>query len=188
VYRTAFGRGVAQDAGIQPICMFLRSDSNVVINCMGCVGQKGEKFCTKHRSGSSEQDTCGIQSHAQKTIFVMDHLYFWNKFLVVFQACDTSNQVGTKILWAKGVGHFWDQFLTHASGQGESFQLKLADSSDNNEDEEDKEYEVKNEGGARCLVLAINLYHQILCEDKISSSPPIPWNLSNISQVPRYWW
>jgi hypothetical protein len=63
----------------------------------------------------------------------------------VFQACDTSDQAG-KILRAKGVGHFWDQVLTHASGRGESFQLKLAESSDDdNEDEE--ESGVKNEGG-----------------------------------------
>jgi U4/U6 small nuclear ribonucleoprotein PRP3 len=51
----------------------------------------------------------------------------------VFQACETSDQA-SKILRAKGVGHFWDQVLTHASGRGESFQLKLGES-DDDEDE-----------------------------------------------------
>jgi hypothetical protein len=69
--------------GIPPVCMFLTSDSNVVLNCMGCVGQKGEKFCTRRRNGSGEQDTCGIQSHAKKANFASNHLYFWD---------DTKNQ------------------------------------------------------------------------------------------------
>ena len=45
----------------------------------------------------------------------------------VFQACETSDQA-SKILRAKGVGHFWDQVLTHASGRGDVFNLKLAES------------------------------------------------------------
>jgi len=49
----------------------------------------------------------------------------------VFQSCETS-EVARKVLKAKGVGHFWDQVLTHASGRGESFNLKLA-----SEDEEE---------------------------------------------------
>lgn len=49
----------------------------------------------------------------------------------VFQSCETSD-VARKVLKAKGVGHFWDQVLTHASGRGESFHLKLA--SDNDEE------------------------------------------------------
>jgi hypothetical protein len=78
--RTAFGHeGTAQEVGIQPICMFLTSDSNVLLHCMGCVGQKGEKFCTKRRNGSGEQDTCGVQSHTKKAIFDTDHVYYWDE-------------------------------------------------------------------------------------------------------------
>ena len=51
----------------------------------------------------------------------------------VFQSCETSD-VARKVLKAKGVGHFWDQVLTHASGRGESFHLKLASSSNDEEE------------------------------------------------------
>lgn len=51
----------------------------------------------------------------------------------VFQSCETS-QVARKVLKAKGVGHFWDQVLTHASGRGESFNLKLASEDADDED------------------------------------------------------
>lgn len=36
----------------------------------------------------------------------------------------------SQVLKAKGVGHFWDQVLTHASGRDESFHLKLASADD----------------------------------------------------------
>ncbi|CAJ1970299.1 unnamed protein product [Cylindrotheca closterium] len=52
----------------------------------------------------------------------------------VFQGCESSMEA-SKILRAKGVGHFWDQILTHASGRGESFQLKLADGDDSDDDD-----------------------------------------------------
>ena len=53
----------------------------------------------------------------------------------VFQACESSAEA-SKILRAKGVGHFWDQILTHASGRGESFQLKLTEGDDSDDDSE----------------------------------------------------
>jgi len=52
----------------------------------------------------------------------------------VFQSCETSD-VARKVLKAKGVGHFWDQVLTHASGRGESFNLKLASQDDGEEED-----------------------------------------------------
>jgi Protein of unknown function (DUF1115)./pre-mRNA processing factor 3 (PRP3). len=42
----------------------------------------------------------------------------------VFQKCETSGDA-RRILEAKGVAHFWDQVLVHASGSGETFNLKL---------------------------------------------------------------
>ena len=57
----------------------------------------------------------------------------------VFQSCETSDQART-VLTGKGVGHYWDQVLTHASGRDDKFQLKLAESTDEeggaNKDEE----------------------------------------------------
>jgi U4/U6 small nuclear ribonucleoprotein PRP3 len=62
----------------------------------------------------------------------------------IFQSCETSDQA-KKVLRAKGVGHFWDQVLTHASGREEAFQLKLADSTDEDEDDDHQDVPVKME-------------------------------------------
>lgn len=43
-----------------------------------------------------------------------------------FQVCDTSD-TARKVLANKGVGHYWDQVIAHASGRGESFHIKLVD-------------------------------------------------------------
>jgi len=53
----------------------------------------------------------------------------------IFQACETSD-MAPKVLANKGVGHYWDQVLTHASGKGDSFHFKLAND-DASEDDED---------------------------------------------------
>jgi len=45
-----------------------------------------------------------------------------------FQSCATS-AMARKVLEAKGVAHFWDQVLVHASGTGENFNFKLGDGS-----------------------------------------------------------
>lgn len=55
----------------------------------------------------------------------------------VFQACE-SGMEASKVLRAKGVGHFWDQILTHASGSSDKFQLKLADSDDDGNGDDDQ--------------------------------------------------
>ena len=54
----------------------------------------------------------------------------------VFQSCESSDQA-RKILRAKGVGHYWDQLLAHATGQGDNFQLKLAEEEDDDEKQGD---------------------------------------------------
>ena len=53
----------------------------------------------------------------------------------VFQHCETSAQA-RKVLRSKGVGHYWDQVLAHASGSGDSMHLKLVDSDDDSDNEE----------------------------------------------------
>jgi hypothetical protein len=78
VYAGTPPASIAFGSGIQPVCMFLTFNSNVVLSWMGCVGQKGEKFCTKQRNWSGEQDTCEIQSHSRKVNFAANHLYFWD--------------------------------------------------------------------------------------------------------------
>lgn len=42
----------------------------------------------------------------------------------VFQACETSDDA-RRVLEAKGVAHFWDQVVAHASGSGDNFHFKL---------------------------------------------------------------
>jgi hypothetical protein len=49
---------------IRSVCMFLSSQEYMNSACLGCVGVKGEKFCTKRKNGSGELDTCGVISHA----------------------------------------------------------------------------------------------------------------------------
>jgi len=46
----------------------------------------------------------------------------------VFQACETSDDA-RRVLEAKGVAHFWDQVMVHASGTGDNFNFKLGGSS-----------------------------------------------------------
>jgi U4/U6 small nuclear ribonucleoprotein PRP3 len=58
----------------------------------------------------------------------------------VFQACDTSDQA-RKVLKAKGVGHYWDHVLTHASGRGDSFRFKLAESDDDDDGDDESDDE-----------------------------------------------
>jgi hypothetical protein len=67
-----------EEGGIRPVCMFLTTLTNINDNCLGCVGTKGEKFCTKPKQGTGELDTCGTISHARKALVETDHIYFWD--------------------------------------------------------------------------------------------------------------
>jgi hypothetical protein len=57
-------------------CMFLTTLSNLDAACLGCVGSKGEKFCTKAKIGKGEQDTCGVNSHTKKAIVKAWHIFY----------------------------------------------------------------------------------------------------------------
>jgi hypothetical protein len=46
--------------------------------CFGCVGAKGEMFCTKRKKGSGKLDTCCINAHAKKVLINPNHIYFWD--------------------------------------------------------------------------------------------------------------
>jgi U4/U6 small nuclear ribonucleoprotein PRP3 len=52
----------------------------------------------------------------------------------VFQSCESSDQA-RKVLKQKGVAHYWDQVLQHASGRSDNLQLKLT-STDNQDDDD----------------------------------------------------
>jgi hypothetical protein len=45
-------------------CMFLTTLANLDAACLGCVGTKGEKFCTKVKIGASK--TGAVSTHTQK--------------------------------------------------------------------------------------------------------------------------
>jgi U4/U6 small nuclear ribonucleoprotein PRP3 len=54
----------------------------------------------------------------------------------VFQSCETSVQA-RKVLQQKGVAHYWDQVLQHASGRGDNLQLKLTNTGNQDDDDAD---------------------------------------------------
>ena len=56
-----------------------------------------------------------------------------------FQSCETSDQA-RKVLKNKGVAHYWDQLLRHASGRDSGLQVKLT-ANDDDGDESDNPYE-----------------------------------------------
>lgn len=104
---------------------------------------KGPENDELHFDDEEEEDEEGVKRHKfnpdNKCELVwtgMATKRFFKGF--VFQACENSAEA-SKVLRAKGVGHFWDQILTHASGRGESFQLKLADGDDSDDDNNGKE-------------------------------------------------
>lgn len=53
-----------------------------------------------------------------------------------FQKCETAD-VARKVLEAKGVAHFMDQVLVHASGRGSEFNFKLGGGSTTHDDDGD---------------------------------------------------
>jgi hypothetical protein len=63
---------------IAPTCLMVSDDESLNILCLGCVGTKGEKWCSKRKLGSGELDTCGTSSHAKKAVLDNGHLYFWD--------------------------------------------------------------------------------------------------------------
>jgi hypothetical protein len=50
---------------------------------VACVGQKGEKFCSKCKQGTGTFDTCGTSFHAKKAMIETDHISFWDNHLKV---------------------------------------------------------------------------------------------------------
>jgi hypothetical protein len=57
-------------------CMFVTGSEELDTTCMGCVGAKGEKFCSKKKIGRGELDTCGVNAHSKKAIFKSGSIYF----------------------------------------------------------------------------------------------------------------
>jgi hypothetical protein len=56
-------------------CMFVTSSSNMETTCLGCIGAKGEKFCTKKKVEHGELARCGMNSHTKKAVVKPLHNY-----------------------------------------------------------------------------------------------------------------
>ncbi len=83
-------------------------DSDIEMGENGEEGPKKQKF---NQNNSCELVWTGMAAKRMFRSFI-------------FQSCPTSEHA-RKVLEAKGVAHFWDQVLVHASGTGESFNFKL---------------------------------------------------------------
>jgi hypothetical protein len=69
--------GMDLDEDVVPfICMFVTSSANMENTCHGCIGAKGEKFCTKKKVEPGELATCGVNSHTKKAVVKPLHNYF----------------------------------------------------------------------------------------------------------------
>jgi hypothetical protein len=57
-------------------CMFVTSSTRMETTCLGCIGAKGEKFCTKKKVEPGELVTCGVNLHTKKTVVKPLHNYY----------------------------------------------------------------------------------------------------------------
>jgi hypothetical protein len=57
-------------------CMFLTTEKRMASTCLGCIGAKGEKFCTKAKIVKGELGTCGVNSHTKKAVIKPQHAFF----------------------------------------------------------------------------------------------------------------
>lgn len=57
-------------------CMFLTTPKKLQSTCLGCIGAKGEKVCTKKKTVPGKQGTCGVNSHTKKAIVKANHAFF----------------------------------------------------------------------------------------------------------------
>jgi hypothetical protein len=58
-------------------CMFVPSITDMETTCLGCIGAKGEKFCsTKKKVEPGELATCGVNLHTKKAIVKPLHNYY----------------------------------------------------------------------------------------------------------------
>jgi hypothetical protein len=57
-------------------CMFIPGNESINTTCLGCVGAKIEKFCTKPKLGSGELDTCRVNAHLKKAVTQPGTLHF----------------------------------------------------------------------------------------------------------------
>lgn len=64
------------DSDLDLVCMFLTTTEKLAATCLGCIGAKGEKFCTKKKTVPGEQGTCGVNSHTKKAIVKANHAFF----------------------------------------------------------------------------------------------------------------
>jgi hypothetical protein len=70
------GEGLDVDDDADLVCVFVTTADMMESTCLGCVGAKGEKFCTKDKISSDEQGTCGVNSHTRKAEVKPHHAFF----------------------------------------------------------------------------------------------------------------
>jgi hypothetical protein len=63
---------------IAPVKLLWTNQSFVNTSCCGFIGTKGDKFCTRRRSGKAGDDTCGVRAHARKADTKLDFIYYWD--------------------------------------------------------------------------------------------------------------
>jgi hypothetical protein len=76
--RSGGAAGVNPVGVISPVCMYVTGLENMKNACFGCVGAKGEKFCTKRKQATGELATCGVNAHSKKVLIDPNHIYYWD--------------------------------------------------------------------------------------------------------------
>jgi hypothetical protein len=71
-----YGKGLDVDDDADLVCVFVTTADMMESTCLGCVGAKGETFCTKDKISSDEQGTCGVNSHTKKAEVKPHHAFF----------------------------------------------------------------------------------------------------------------
>jgi hypothetical protein len=61
---------------VTPVCMFLTNREGVMRYCLGRIGTKGEKACT--RDTLVGEESCSIGTHSHKAQYEENTLYFWD--------------------------------------------------------------------------------------------------------------
>ena len=92
------------------------SDNEEAMQQDGAAGEDGEEGEKEAPQKFNPNNTCELiwTGMGAKRMFTS----------FVFQKCETAD-VARKVLEAKGVAHFMDQVLVHASGRGSEFNFKL---------------------------------------------------------------
>jgi hypothetical protein len=74
--RAALGEGGVVNEAFAPVKLLWTNAVFVNTSCCGLIG-KGDKFCTRRRSETAADDTCGVRAHARKADVQLEFIYYW---------------------------------------------------------------------------------------------------------------